>query len=71
MQGFNHQIIRQRVSLHYSIPLPAKYKNNPIAILKIIINSTDDAISIPKLPKSNFAKADNTAVDNNVYKKSS
>ena len=44
-----------------------KYKNIPIAILNIIINSTDDSISIPKLPKRRFAKADNMAVDNNVY----
>ena len=44
-----------------------KYKNIPIAILNIIINSTDDSIFIPKLPKRKFAKADNMAVDNNVY----
>ena len=44
-----------------------KYKNIPIAILNIIINSTDDSISIPKLTKRKFAKADNIAVDNNVY----
>ena len=35
-----------------------KYKNNPIAIQNIIINSFDDPISNPNLPKRNFAKAD-------------
>ena len=52
----------------YLIPFPEKYKYNPIAILNIIINSTDDSISIPKVPKKSLAKADKTAVESNVYK---